>query len=371
MSGAVATGVDVPVQSLRVAAFELPTDRPESDGTLAWDSTTVVVVEAEADGQCGLGYTYGPPAIGSIVAGELADVAVGSDAIAPEATCAAMSRAVRNAGISGLCAYAISAVDVALHDLKARLLGVSLADLLGRWHDGVEIYGSGGFTSYTLEELADQAQGWADLGLGRVKIKVGRDPAADLERLATVRKVVGDGVAVMVDANGAFTPAAALRAAHRDYARFAVTWLEEPVSSDDHEGLRQVRDAAPAGMAIAAGEYATGIVDHARLLDTAAVDVLQPDVTRCGGVTGVLRADALARSRCRPISAHCAPAISAHVFAACETTAHLEYFHDHVRIESILFDGVLEPADGRLVADARRPGLGLELKRRDAERFRA
>ena len=342
--------------ALDVAAHTFPTDRPESDGTLEWDSTTIVVVEARAGDETGLGYTYGDESIAAVVTGELAPVVAEADPLAPQAAWAAMSRATRNSRH----AYAISAVDIALHDLKARLLGVSLADLLGRWHAGVELYGSGGFTSYTLGELREQAAGWIEAGMRRVKVKVGRDPAADGERLAAVRETVGDDVRLMVDANGAFTPAEALAAAHGTYAEHAVSWLEEPVSSDDRDGLARVRAEAPAGMEVAAGEYATDVFALDRTAD--AVDVLQADVTRCGGVTGVLRADALAKARCLPLSAHCAPAVSAHVFAACETTAHLEYFHDHVRIEAQLFDGTLAPEGGRLTPDRSRPGLGLELR---------
>lgn len=359
------------VERLDVAAYSIPTDRPESDGTLEWDATSVVVVEAHGGGRTGLGYTYGDAAIAAIVAGTLAGTVRGTDVLAPQAAWAAMTAAVRNSLGSGLCAYAISAVDVALHDLKARLLGVSLADLLGRWHDGVAIYGSGGFTSYSLDELRAGARGWMQLGVGAVKLKVGRDPGADPERLRAVREEIGDDVRLMVDANGAFTPAEALHAAHGTYAPAGVSWFEEPVSSDDPDGLRRVRDGAPRGMEIAAGEYVTDTFGFARLLAAEAVDVLQADATRCGGVTGIARADALAKARGLPLSAHCAPALSAHVFCACETAVHLEYFHDHVRAEGLLFDGVPDPRGGRLVPDPDRPGLGIELRRADAERYRA
>jgi L-alanine-DL-glutamate epimerase-like enolase superfamily enzyme len=281
-----------------------------------------------------------------------------------------MSMAVRNILASGLCGYAISAVDVALHDLKARLLGVSLADLLGRFHDGVALYGSGGFTSYTLDELREQASGWMELGVNAVKIKVGRSPGEDPARLRAVREVIGDDVRLMVDSNGAFTPANALGQARDTYADFGVTWFEEPVSSDDHDGLRRVRDGVQPGLEVAAGEYGTDVFHFTRLLANESVDVLQADVTRCGGVIGVGRADALTKAHCLPLSAHCAPAISAQVFAACETAVHLEYFHDHVRIEDMLFDGVLTPRGGKLIPDASRPGLGIELKRADAEQYR-
>jgi L-alanine-DL-glutamate epimerase-like enolase superfamily enzyme len=355
--------VTAPVEHVGAVVRTLPTDRPESDGTLAWDATTMVIAEVRAGGETGIGYSYGDAAIAAVIDGTLAGVVTGMDALAPGAAWAAMTRAVRNSLASGLCAYAISAIDVALHDLKARLLGVALADLLGRWHDGVEIYGSGGFTSYPLDALRAQAEGWMELGLRRVKIKVGRDPAADPARLDAVRSAIGAEVALMVDANGAFTPAPALAAAHGTYAERGVSWFEEPVSSDDPAGLRRVRDGAPAGMAIAAGEYASDVFGLRRLLDAGAVDVLQADVTRCGGVTGLLRADALAKAHNVPLSAHCAPAVSAHVLAACETAIHIEYFHDHVRAEAAFFDGVPEPAGGRLHPDRERPGLGLTLRR--------
>jgi L-alanine-DL-glutamate epimerase-like enolase superfamily enzyme len=358
------------VERLDVSAYTIPTDRPESDGTLAWDSTTLVVVEAHGGGEVGLGYTYGHESVASIVSSKLAPAACGVDAMAPGTAWAAMSAAARNMLASGLVGFAISAVDVALHDLKARLLGVSLADLLGRWHDGVAIYGSGGFTSYTLDELRSQASGWMELGLNAVKIKVGRSPGDDPARLRAVREVIGDDVRLMVDSNGAFTPANALGQARGTYADFGVTWFEEPVSSDDHDGLRRVRDGAPPGMEIAAGEYGTDVFHFTRLLANESVDVLQADVTRCGGVTGVLRADALTKAHCLPLSAHCAPAISAHVFAACETAVHLEYFHDHVRIEEMLFDGTISPRDGKLLPDASKPGLGISIKREDAEQYR-
>lgn len=363
------TSVQAPIGRLDVSVFEVPTDAPESDGTFAWGSTTIVVVEASGAGQTGLGYTYGDAGVAEIVRGKLAETVRGRDALAPPAAWAAMAGAVRNSVNAGLCRYAISAVDVALHDLKARLLGVSLADLLGRWHDGVAVYGSGGFTSYDDAQLRAQAEGWMAAGLDMVKIKVGREPERDGHRLAVIRDVIGPDVRLMVDANGAFTPARALHEAHTTYREQGASWFEEPVTSDDHAGLRRVRDGAPPGLEVAAGEYATSAFDFARLLDAAAVDVLQADVTRCGGVTGVQRADALAKAACRPLSGHCAPAVSAHVLAACETTVHLEFFHDHVRIEALLFDGTLDPDGGRLVPDRARPGLGLELKRADAERF--
>jgi L-alanine-DL-glutamate epimerase-like enolase superfamily enzyme len=277
-----------------------------------------------------------------------------------------MQERIRNAGRVGVGAMAVSAVDIALWDLRAKLLDVCLADALPRFHSGVPVYGSGGFTSYTRDRLSEQLEAWVDAGLPRVKVKVGREPGEDPSRLELCREVIGDAVELMVDANGAFQPKEALLRA-RQYEEFGVRYLEEPVSSEDREGLRFVREHGPAGMAVAAGEYEW---DLARLGDLApCVDIVQADVTRVGGITSMLRADGICKARRRRFSAHCAPAVSAHACCAVETLEHLEYFHDHVRIERMLFDGTLDPGGGFLTPDRGRPGLGLELKRADAERF--
>jgi L-alanine-DL-glutamate epimerase-like enolase superfamily enzyme len=281
-----------------------------------------------------------------------------------------MVGAVRNMGPWGLAMYAVSAVDVALWDLKARLLDVSLSGLLGRRRDAVEIYGSGGFCSYDDDRLSEQLANWASQGLARVKMKVGRDADADPHRVAVARDAIGPDVELMVDANGAWSAQRAVEMAHR-FGQQQIRWLEEPVSSDDLAGLRHVRARVPAGVAVAAGEYATDAYGFERLLDAGAVDVLQADVTRCGGVTGFLRAGALAAAHGTDLSAHCAPNLSAHVMAAVPRARHIEYFHDHVRIERMLFDGVLEPQRSVLVPDPARAGLGLELRRSDAERYAA
>jgi L-alanine-DL-glutamate epimerase-like enolase superfamily enzyme len=348
-----ASGIEV--EGIEVAVHEIPTESPESDGTLEWDSTTAIVVRAHAAGQTGIGYTYGADSVGHFVESKLAEVVGGADAMHPAAAWAAMQEAIRNAGRPGIAAMAVSAVDVALWDLKARLLDVCLADLLGRFHDAVPIYASAGFTSWSDAQLRDWAGEAADCG--RVKIKVGREPHRDLDRLRVVRRAIGDDVELMVDANGAFRPKEALRWAER-YAAYGVAYFEEPVTSEDRAGLRFVRDRGPAGMAIAAGEYEW---DLPQLDDLAGcVDVLQADVTRCGGITNLLRLDGICKARALPFSAHCAPAISAHVCAAMECAVHIEYFHDHVRVEERLFEGTLRPQDGALRPDPSRPGLGLE-----------
>ena len=359
------TSAETTVEAIRVYAFTVPTDGPdgrESDGTMEWDETTMVLVEARGGGHVGIGYTYGDVSSAVFVESKLAPVVVGADAFTPGISWHRMFAASRNAGQPGVGAMAISAVDIALWDLKARLLGRPLYQVLPAFHDGVPVYGSGGFTNYPLDRLAEQLAGWVAQGILRVKMKTSRDPGADPRRLSAVRDAIGDEPELFTDANGALDRKAAGYWADRFAAEWNVCWFEEPVSSQDVEGLRLLRDHGPAGLDIAAGEYGFVLHDFATLLDAGAVDCLQADVTRCGGVTGVMQVGGLAAAREIDLSGHCAPAVSAHALCAVPKLRHLEYFHDHVRIERLAFDGVLTPAGGVLRPDSGRPGLGLDVK---------
>jgi L-alanine-DL-glutamate epimerase-like enolase superfamily enzyme len=362
-----ASSADTPIGSVRAAAFTVPTDAPEADGTIDWSSTTIVVVHANGGGCTGVGYSYTHASTAMLVDDVLAPIVVGRDVMDVESTYDAMGQRVRNLGRQGLAATAISAVDAALWDLKAQVLGTSLVALLGAARDHIDIYGSGGFTSYTDARLVEQLGGWVEQGIGAVKMKVGRDADGDRRRVHLVRGAI-DSCELFVDANGAYSRKLALAQADA-FARDDVVWFEEPVSSDDLDGLRLIRDRGPAGMDIAAGEYGYDPQYFKRMLDAGAVDVLQADATRCGGVTGFLRAAALCDAAGLPLSSHTAPSIHAHLGCAASRTRHLEYFHDHVRIEHMLFDGALEPVGGALRPDRSRPGIGITLKQRDAERF--
>ncbi len=359
------------IGELEVGAFTVPTDAPEADGTLAWDSTTIVVVHVRAAGEWGLGYTYADVATAKLIESKLAGIVRGRDANAPQAAWDAMVRETRNLGRPGITSMAIAAVDVALWDLHARLLGLPLCTLLGSVREDVPIYGSGGFTAYPLSRLSEQLAGWADRGIPRVKMKVGSSPGEDPGRVRAAREAIGPNVDLFVDANGAYSRKQALALAERFHADAGVSWMEEPVSSDDLEGLALLRDRAPAGVQIAAGEYGYDLPYFERMLAAGAVDVLQADVTRCAGITELLRVDGLCQARAIPLSLHCGPSIHLHPALALQRFVHLEYFHDHVRIEQLLFDGVARVRAGALVPDLGRPGMGLELKRADAERYAA
>jgi L-alanine-DL-glutamate epimerase-like enolase superfamily enzyme len=357
------------IDTLDVDVFRMPTDGPEADGTRRWEATTMIAVHIAADGTSGFGYTYGDPAIAPVIGDTLAPLLQGRDAFDLPAARNAMIDGLRHTGLSGVGAMALSAVDLALWDLKGRLLGLSLLDLWGACRDCVPLYGSGGFTNYSDQQTAAQLQDWVRNGLRAVKMKVGSEPERDPHRVAAAREAIGPDIELMVDANGAYERKQALAMAER-FAEFDVRWFEEPLSSDDLDGLRLLRDRAPGGMAIAAGEYGWSSRYFRRMLDAGAVDVLQADGSRCGGFSGLFEAAALCRAHDIPLSLHCVPAQHAIIAAALPGLRHLEYFHDHARVEECLLDGLPHWHDGTLQIDRRRPGHGLTLRRDEAQRYR-
>ncbi len=355
------------VTAVDSAVFRFPTERPEADGTLQWDSTVAVVATIRSGELTGCGWTYSTPAAAAVIRDHLATAVVDRDAFDLPGAWAAMHRTCRNLGTRGLVMQAISAVDIALWDLKARLLDVPLGRLFGLARELVPVYGSGGFTTMTDAELEQQVGGWLAAGCTEMKIKVGEswgnNVERDLARTALVRKLAGDDVSVMVDANGGYSRGQARRVG-RCLDELGVVWFEEPVSSDDLDGLASVRAAVQCD--VAAGEYAANEYDAAALCPV--VDCLQLDATRCGGYTGFQRAAAVAAAHNLQVSAHCAPALHAPIAVATPNLRHVEWFADHARLEPLLADGVPTVTGGtmRLAASA---GHALTL-RSDAQRFR-
>jgi L-alanine-DL-glutamate epimerase-like enolase superfamily enzyme len=357
------------IKDIAVSAYKIPTDKPESDGTLKWESTTMIVVEVAAAGKKGLGYTYANQSTVPFIQSILKDQVIGIDCFDIPGAWRAMKTAVRNEGLCGVAFMAISAVDCALWDLKAKMLGLSVAKLIGSVKEGMPVYGSGGFTSYSIRELQEQMSGWAEDGINQVKMKVGRNPRKDGQRVEAAREAIGPEVKLFVDANGAYSAKQAIKLANK-FAEYDVCWMEEPVSSDNLTGLNFIKNKTPGGMDITAGEYGYRLSYFKDMLRAQAVDVLQADGTRCGGITGFLRAGTIAKARHIPFSAHCAPSLHLHAAPALANFRHAEYFHDHVRIEQMLFDGFQQPVDGVMKPDLDRPGIGVEFKHQDAEEFK-
>lgn len=363
---------DLSVERLDVSTYVVPTEVPEGDGTLAWDATTVVVVEPRLrDGTTGLGYAFGDRAVATLVEGTLASEVAGLDVSDTTAAWEAMVRSIRNLGRPGIASMAIAAVDIALWDTKARALGLPLHHLLGPVRQAVPVYGSGGFTAYSERQLVDQLTGWVDQGIPRVKMKIGKDWGRswreDIQRITAVRRAIGDEVELFVDANGAYDRTQARRLGRLYAEELGVSWYEEPVTSDDLTGLAELRQSL--ALDVTAGEYGYHLGYFETMLASGAVDVVQADVGRCAGITEWLRVAAVAEAHKVGFSAHCGPSLHAHAATAVPNLRHIEYFHDHARIDRLLFDGVLDPESGCL-RPGDRPGLGLELRRSESERWR-
>ncbi|MDP0499913.1 MAG: enolase C-terminal domain-like protein [Verrucomicrobiota bacterium JB022] len=363
------TAVEQSITRSRVRIFRIPTASPESDGTLAWDATTLVLVEVWSAEAKGFGYTYADASAAHFIHEHLLSLLEDASALTPAAHHEAMLNTIRNLGQTGLPMMAISAVDTALWDLYARLLDQPLARLLGQAQDSVMAYGSGGFTSYELGELESQLRSWSERGLRAVKMKVGRQPDRDRERVEAARLVIGPDTALMVDANSAYTLSQARQWAEVFAEVGQISWLEQPLNPADLPGLHALRPNLPPGVELADGEYLYRSSEARRFLEQRSVDVLMPDVTRCGGYTGFRRIAVLAEAFETPLSAHCAPALTVPIACASPGLRHLEYFYDHTRLEAMAFEGLPELKGGDLYPALDRPGHGLELRESDLKPF--
>jgi L-alanine-DL-glutamate epimerase-like enolase superfamily enzyme len=350
-----------PIEKIEVSAFKIPTATPESDGTYEWNSTTIVVCTISAAAKVGIGYTYADSSTAHFIRSFLGPVVIGQDAWDLVWRWKDMVHSVRNLGDTGITSMAISAVDSALWDLKGKILNLSLSSLWGKVRNEIPVYGSGGFTSYSVSELRNQFAKWKEQGISRFKMKVGRNPSEDVARVKAAREEIGSNAELFVDANGAYTRKQALDFAHR-FREFNVTWFEDPVPSDDLDGLHFLRKTVPPGLDITAGEYGYNLSYFERMLKADAVDVLQADATRCQGLTGFQHVGSLCQARMTPLSSHTAPALHAQICCALLPVVHLEYFFDHVRIEEMILDGIPKLKQGSLIPNDDRPGLGLEVK---------
>jgi L-alanine-DL-glutamate epimerase-like enolase superfamily enzyme len=356
------------IDDIKVSAYTIPTSSPESDGTIAWNKTTLVLTEIRAGGYTGIGYTYANIAAATIIDSMLKEVVNGMPVMDVPMITTRMVQCIRNEGTCGVAMMAVSAVDNALWDVKAKILELPLCTLLGKATEKMLVYGSGGFTSYTQEQLQQQLSDWVKAGIKHVKIKVGRSPDRDPDRVKQAREVIGDAK-LFVDANGACTVKQAVEKAHQ-FAEHDICWFEEPVSSDDLDGLHYIRNHTPAAIQVAAGEYGYHLPYFKKMLNAGAVDVLQADATRCGGITGFLKAGQLAEAYGVPFSSHCAPSIHLHAALSLPSFYIAEYFYDHTRIEKMLFDGFRTAENGFMTPDESRPGLGIEFKHKDAATYK-
>ena len=350
---------------VRVSSCVLPLRSPISDAKVLTGRqkpmTEVALLFAELQtegGHQGLGFSYAKRAGGPgqfAHAKELAPLLIGEDASDIGRLWSKLCWAGASVGRSGLAVQAIAAFDVALYDLKARRAGLSLAKLLGAYRDSVACYdSSGGFLHTPLPQLVANAAASLERGIGGVKLKVGQpDRALDLHRVQTVRKELGEGAAIMVDANQQWDRPAAQRMGRR-LEDLNLVWIEEPLDAYDHEGHAAL--AAAFDTPIATGEMLTSAAEHAELVRHRAADVLMPDAPRVGGITPFLKIAALAEAAGLMLAPHFAMELHVHLAAACAAEPWVEHFD---WLEP-LFNERLQVAAGRMQLPTR-PGLGLSL----------
>lgn len=333
-------GDSVLIKNGVVSVYIIPTETPESDGTIEWNSTTLILVKIAAGNTTGIGYTYSNVAAAAIINSSLKKVIENENCLDIPFLSKKIIDTVRNDGQCGIPMMAVSAVANALWDLKAKIFNVPLCILLGVAKNDMLLYGSGGFTSYSNAQTQKQFEHWAAQGIMHFKMKIGCEPEKDLQRVKAARKVIGHSGELFVDASGAYTTKQALEKANQ-FAEYDVSWFEEPVTCDNLTGLHFIKEHAPAKMNIAAGEYGYTLPYFKTMLD--AMGVLQADATRCGGISNFLKAGPFCEAAHIPYSSHCAPALHLHAALSLSSFYISEYFYNHVRIESMLFDGIMPP----------------------------
>ena len=316
------------IETVEAEHFRVPLAVPLSDSThglmAAFELVTVRVRDAE--GAEGLGYTYTVGAAGgagrALLADDLAPLLVGEDADAIERLWQRMWWGVHYAGRGGPTSFAMSAVDIALWDLKAKRAGLPLWKLAGGHDPAVPVYAGGIDLYFTLDELLAQTDGNLAKGFRAIKMKVGRPSLAeDLERVRAMRAHLPSDVPLMVDANMRWSVDEAVRAA-RGLAPLGIHWLEEPTIPDDVDGhARIVREG---GVPIAAGENLHTLYEFQRYLKAGAVTFPEPDCSNCGGPTVWLKVAHLAEAFNLPVTSHGIHDIHVHLLAAVPNCSYLE-----------------------------------------------
>lgn len=319
-------------------------------------------VHLETDeGLAGLGICT---AVGAraILERDLKELLIGQDPLAHEKLWDDMFWRVRGYGRKGLAFCAISAVDIALWDLKGKIFGVPIYKLLGPYTDRVPIYGSGGWTSFTEAELVREQAGYVERGIPRVKMKVAKDfgksEEEDVRRLAAVRKALGDDVEIFIDANNGYYAKQAIRMARR-FQEYNVGWFEEPVLADDIEGLAQI--ARSIDIPVATGEHEYTKYGFKELISRGGADIVQPDVGRVGGITEWMKVAHLAHAFNLPVAPHAVQLVHLQMALCTPNLKVVEYLGTTEGGDRVWYTEFPEPKDGMWAPYPDRPGLGLEL----------
>lgn len=355
--------------------LRLPLSRPitapagtDRRGRLDHINLLIVYLDTDA-GHRGLGFAYsvegGGRALKMIATDDLAPLLIDEDPLDHERLGAKVYWRLQGIGRRGLVAHAYSAVDLALWDIKGKAAGLPLYKLLGGARESAPVYGSDtGWLWMSPEEIIEASRPYLDQGMMGIKLKVGSaNPEADAERVTRIREAFGEDIWLGVDANQRYDYGTALSMGFFFEEELGVDWFEEPISCEDVEG--HARLASKLDVPIALGETLFGRDEFQSYLQRGAVDVLQPDITKVGGLTAWLKIAALAEQYHRPLAPHLLPEVSVHLACGLPQVRMVEYM-------PWLYPAFIEPpaiVNGQMVPP-KRPGLGLDIRPDAVEKYR-
>ena len=365
------------ITDVTTLVLHYPQGKPIQDATIhtppaSESGRTQLFVQIHTDENVtGLGVGIAHPGVRVTIDKTLKSLLIGEDPFAIERLWERMFWRVRSYGRKGIAFCAISAVDIALWDLKAKALGLPLYRLLGPYQERVPIYGSGGWTHFDERELVEEQTGYIErLGVRAVKMKVakdfGRSEREDVRRLAAVRQAVGDEVEVLIDANNGYYAKQAIGMAKR-FEDYNVGWFEEPVLADDIQGLAEIARAI--SIPVATGEHEYLKYGFKDLIARGGADIVQPDVGRVGGVTEWMKVAHLAHAFNLPVAPHAFQLVHLHLACATPNLRIVEYLGVSEEGDRVWYTEFPRPKDGWWAPYPDRPGLGLELDPKAVEQY--
>ncbi len=360
------------IHNPEVFIFQDATMFPSLSGAKGWDELFVHVSTDEGiDGFAPGGRGASVDSIRAVIEKGLKEALINEDPFDIEYLWNRMFWLVRGYGRKGVAFCAISAVDIALWDLKAKALGLPLYKLLGPYTNSVPIYGSGGWTNLSEKELVEEQLSYVERGIPRIKMKVGKDfgnaEEEDIRRLAVVRKAVGDDVEIYIDANNGYYAKQAIRMAQQ-FEEYDVKWFEEPVLADDIDGLAMVSKSI--NIPVATGEHEYTKFGFKELISRGGADIVQPDVGRIGGVTEWMKVAHLAHSYNLPVAPHAAQLVHLHLACATPNLKVVEYLGILEVGDKFFYTDFPEPENGMWSPYPDRPGLGLELNTEVVKKYK-
>ena len=356
------------ITDVKTTWLSLPLSSNLADSTHVLDRIEWILVDVVTDeGHTGhahmLTFDYGPELLKGIVDTELKDLVVGQNPLLIEKIRGDCLKQVEYIGHSGVAAWGVAAIDIALWDILGKHLNSPVAFLLGACRDSVPIYGSGGWLSYSMDQLLEEVTSYARRGFKGVKMKVGSgNMKQDVERVKAVRKAIGDDLIMMVDANQGWNTHEA-RQFYRQVQDCNIFWFEEPIPKDDWDGYANLANALD--IPLATGEREYSLSNFREMLTRRAASVIQPDALRIGGITQWMKLARLCEAFGVRVASHFYKEIDVHCLAACPNALFLEYFP---WLDALLVHP-LEISAGVAKVPAR-PGLGIEIKPEAIQEFR-